>query len=99
MSLIQELMELGDSGVKTFDASINQTFKMHIALMWTISDIPRLGNLSRWNMYTGLACLFATLISSLNIYPIVRNHASCVIIVTWTKAINLSSTNFNLMLS
>ncbi|XP_025661810.1 uncharacterized protein [Arachis hypogaea] len=29
---------------------------MRAALMWTISDFPRLGNLSGWNMYSGLAC-------------------------------------------
>ena len=53
---IQELKKLWDKGVETFDASINQTFKMRVALMWTISDFPGLGNLSGWNTHTGLAC-------------------------------------------
>ena len=53
--LIQELKELWHDGVETFDASINQTFKMHAALMWTISDFPGLGILSGWNTHTSFA--------------------------------------------
>ena len=53
---IQELKELWDGGVETFDASVNETFKMRAALMWTISDFPGLGNLSGWNTHTGFAC-------------------------------------------
>ncbi|KAL3358732.1 hypothetical protein AABB24_015704 [Solanum stoloniferum] len=44
--LIQELSELWYDGVQTFDSSKKETFKMRAALMWTISDFPRLGNLS-----------------------------------------------------
>ncbi|XP_058782834.1 uncharacterized protein LOC131657454 [Vicia villosa] len=54
--LIKELSELWSDGVDTFDASINETFRMRATLMWTISDFPGLGNLSGWNTYTGLAC-------------------------------------------
>ena len=38
---------LRDSGAKTFNASINKTFKMCATLVWTSSDFPRLENLSR----------------------------------------------------
>ena len=54
--LIQELQQLWYDGVETYDASTNKMFQMHAALMWTISDFPGLGNLSRWNTHTGLAC-------------------------------------------
>ena len=54
--LIQELQELWEDGVETYDASTNKMFQMHAALMWTISDFPGLGNLSGWNTHTGLAC-------------------------------------------
>ncbi|XP_072076814.1 uncharacterized protein [Arachis hypogaea] len=53
--LIDELKQLWD-GVETYDAKEGNTFKMCAALMWTISDFPELGNLSSWNMHSGLAC-------------------------------------------
>ena len=49
-------MELWFKGVDTFDASMNQTFKMHSALMWKISDFLGLSTLLSQNTYTGLAC-------------------------------------------
>jgi len=54
--LIKELKELWDEGVDAFDSYKQEMFKLHAALMWTISDFPGLGNLSGWNTYTGLAC-------------------------------------------
>ncbi|KAG7542393.1 Transposase-associated domain [Arabidopsis thaliana x Arabidopsis arenosa] len=54
--LIQELRELWFDGVPTFDAASKETFSMRAVLLWTISDFPGLGNLSGWNIYTGLAC-------------------------------------------
>ncbi|CAA7015122.1 unnamed protein product [Microthlaspi erraticum] len=54
--LIKELKELWDDGVPTFDASTKEMFCMRAALMWTLSDFPGLGNLSGWNIHTGLAC-------------------------------------------
>ncbi|CAL5388172.1 unnamed protein product [Camellia sinensis] len=44
--LIEELKELWNEGVSTFDASTNQMFQMHAALLWTISDFPAYANLS-----------------------------------------------------
>ncbi|XP_058185677.1 uncharacterized protein LOC131302904 [Rhododendron vialii] len=44
--LIEELKELWGVGVDTFDASTNQNFKMHAALMWTINDFHAYANLS-----------------------------------------------------
>ncbi|XP_024016169.1 uncharacterized protein LOC112089662 isoform X2 [Eutrema salsugineum] len=54
--LIQELKELWSDGVPTFDASLKEIFNMCAVLLWTISDFPGLGNLSGWNIHTGLAC-------------------------------------------
>jgi hypothetical protein len=54
--LVNELKELWNDGVVTFDVSINESFRMRAALMWTISDFPGLGNLSGWNTHTGFAC-------------------------------------------
>ncbi|XP_075074837.1 uncharacterized protein LOC142162387 [Nicotiana tabacum] len=54
--LVKELHELWNDGVETFDSSLNENFRMHAALMWTISDFLGLGILSGWNTHTGFAC-------------------------------------------
>ncbi|XP_068486822.1 uncharacterized protein [Phaseolus vulgaris] len=54
--LIEELKELWNNGLKTFDSYSNEVFNMHAAILWTISDFPGLGTLSGWNTHTGLAC-------------------------------------------
>jgi len=50
--LVDELCELWNDGVETFDSSLNETFRMRVALMWTISDFPGLGILSSWKTHT-----------------------------------------------
>ncbi|CAL1412023.1 unnamed protein product [Linum trigynum] len=54
--MIEELKTLWEEGVETYDASKNEVFKLRATLMWTVSDFPALGNLTGWNIYTGLAC-------------------------------------------
>jgi hypothetical protein len=54
--LIKELQELWINGVDAYDSFKHEMFKLHAALMWTISDFPGLGNLSGWNTYSGFAC-------------------------------------------
>lgn len=54
--LIEELKELWIEGVLTYDASNNQMFCMHAALMWTISDFPGYAILSGWSTKGALAC-------------------------------------------
>ncbi|XP_077252318.1 uncharacterized protein LOC143891659 [Tasmannia lanceolata] len=54
--LIEELKELWDDGLQTYDASRNETFRMHAALLWTISDFPAYANLSGWSTKGKLAC-------------------------------------------
>ena len=43
--LIDELKELWDVGVKTYDISTRHTFQMKAAPMWTINDLPAYGML------------------------------------------------------
>ncbi|XP_016168454.1 uncharacterized protein LOC107611000 [Arachis ipaensis] len=54
--LIEELKELWDVGVKTYDAFDKKTFNMKAAIMWTINDFPAYGNLSGWCTYGEFAC-------------------------------------------
>lgn len=54
--LIEELLELWNEGELTFDASTNQMFQMHAALMWTINDFPAYANLSGWSTKGKFAC-------------------------------------------
>ncbi|XP_028125055.1 uncharacterized protein LOC114321997 [Camellia sinensis] len=44
--LIDELKELWEDGVFTYDASTKLSFQMHAAVMWTINDFSAYGNLS-----------------------------------------------------
>ena len=54
--LIEELKELWNEGVATFDALPNQMFQMHAALLWTINDFPAYVNLSGWSTKGEYAC-------------------------------------------
>ncbi|XP_019253815.1 PREDICTED: uncharacterized protein LOC109232499 [Nicotiana attenuata] len=54
--LIEELKELWEVGIVTFDASSKQNFKLHASLLWTINDFPAYGNLSGWSTKGKLAC-------------------------------------------
>ena len=54
--LIEELKELWNLGVETYDASVNQTFQMRTALLWTISDFPGYAMLSGWSTKGKLVC-------------------------------------------
>lgn len=54
--LLDELLEFWEHGVPTYDASTRETFMLHAALLWTISDFPAYGNLSGWSTKGKLAC-------------------------------------------
>uniref|UniRef100_A0A2N9F546 Uncharacterized protein n=1 Tax=Fagus sylvatica TaxID=28930 RepID=A0A2N9F546_FAGSY len=56
--LVEELKELWDVGVETYDVSTKTIFQMHAAVMWTINDFPAYGDLSGWNTKDALACPF-----------------------------------------
>ena len=44
--LVEELKELWDVGVETFDVSSKKSFQMHATLLWTINDFPTYGDIS-----------------------------------------------------
>ena len=54
--LVEELKELWDDGVETYDASTKTKFEMHASLLWTISDFPAYANLSGWSTKGEFAC-------------------------------------------
>lgn len=54
--LIDELKELWNDGVQTYDASTNQNFKMHAAVLWTINDFPAYAYMSGWSTKGYMAC-------------------------------------------
>lgn len=54
--LIDELKELWDVGIETYDASTKSNFQMRASLLWTISDFPAYANLSGWSTKGQLAC-------------------------------------------
>ncbi|XP_020262677.1 uncharacterized protein LOC109838663 [Asparagus officinalis] len=54
--LIDELKELWEVGLLTYDASIKQSFKLRVALLWTVSDFPGYAMLSGWSTKGRLAC-------------------------------------------
>ena len=54
--LVEELKELLDVRVETFDVSSKKSFQMHVALLWTINDFPAHGGISSWRTKDALAC-------------------------------------------
>jgi hypothetical protein len=55
--LIEELQELWNVGVRTFDASTKTNFVMRAQLMWIINDFPVYADLSRWPNRGEKVCL------------------------------------------
>ncbi|XP_026424606.1 uncharacterized protein LOC113320918 isoform X3 [Papaver somniferum] len=54
--LIDELKELWEEGVDTYDSSRNEMFNLKAGLLWTISGYPGLAMLSGWSNKGKLAC-------------------------------------------
>ncbi|XP_027187217.1 uncharacterized protein [Cicer arietinum] len=54
--LIDDLKLLWNSGVMTYDVSLQQNFIMKACLLWTIIDFPAYGMLSGWMTMGKLAC-------------------------------------------
>ena len=52
--LVEELKELWDVRVKTFDVSSKKSFQVHAALLWTINDFPAYGDISGWSTKSAL---------------------------------------------
>ncbi|XP_042973064.1 uncharacterized protein LOC122304867 [Carya illinoinensis] len=55
--LIDELIELWEEGVRTYDAYKREFFVLRAALLWTINDFPTYANLSGWSTKGKMACL------------------------------------------
>ncbi|XP_042964514.1 uncharacterized protein LOC122298711 [Carya illinoinensis] len=47
--LLDELKELWEEGIRTYDAYNKQHFMLHAALLWTITDFPAYANLFGWS--------------------------------------------------
>lgn len=54
--LIEELKDLWEHGIETWDASMNETFRMQAGLLWTINDFLGLAMLSGWSTRGKYAC-------------------------------------------
>ncbi|XP_042956354.1 uncharacterized protein LOC122292181 [Carya illinoinensis] len=54
--LLDELKELWEEGIRTYDAYSKQHFMLHAALLWTINDFPAYANLSGWSTKGKKAC-------------------------------------------
>ncbi|XP_012840363.1 PREDICTED: uncharacterized protein LOC105960705 [Erythranthe guttata] len=55
--LVDELKDLWNEGVQTYDAFSKKNFQMHAALLWTINDFPAYGCVSGWSTKGYMACL------------------------------------------
>ena len=47
-SLVDELKNLWENGVRTYDKSTGQMFTMRAAVMWTVNDFPVYAMVSGW---------------------------------------------------
>lgn len=54
--LIDELIELWQDGVDTYDVSKKENFKPKAKLRWTVNDFPAYGTLSSWSTHRKLSC-------------------------------------------
>ncbi|XP_074290910.1 uncharacterized protein LOC141617636 [Silene latifolia] len=54
--LVEELKDLWTVGVQTYDKSKDETFTLHAALAWTISDFPGYSMFSGWKTKGKFAC-------------------------------------------
>ena len=54
--LIEELKEMWEIGVETYDKSKKEMFQLRACLLWTFSDFPAYANLSGWSTKGKYAC-------------------------------------------
>ena len=54
--LIDELKELWEKGVETWDAKVKKNFTLRAVLLWTINDFPAYAMLSGWSTKLKFAC-------------------------------------------
>ncbi|XP_041009350.1 uncharacterized protein LOC121253397 [Juglans microcarpa x Juglans regia] len=56
LPLINELRELWEEGIHTYDVYNGQMFRLHAVLLWTINDFPAHANLFGWSTKGKMAC-------------------------------------------
>ena len=56
MFMVDELKELWEIGVQTWDAFGEENFTLHASVLWTINDFPAYGSLSGWSTKGYKAC-------------------------------------------
>lgn len=56
--MIDELKELWEQGVQTYDYMIKSMFNLRASVIWTINDFSAYGNLSGWSTKAFLAKYF-----------------------------------------
>lgn len=54
--LIDELKDLWEKGIDTWDEKVKKSFKLHAILLWKIIDIPAYAMLSGWTTKGKFAC-------------------------------------------
>ena len=54
--LIDELKDLWEKGIDTWDDKVKKNFKLHAILLWTINDFPAHAMLSGWSTKGKFAC-------------------------------------------
>ncbi|XP_035547412.1 uncharacterized protein LOC108987287 [Juglans regia] len=54
--LIDELTELWEEGIRTYDSYKRESFQLRATLLWTINDFPAYANLSGWSTKGKMAC-------------------------------------------
>ena len=59
--LVDELKELWEESVETYDTYNKEHFQMHATLLWTIHDYPGFGNVSRWRQRVIILVTLATI--------------------------------------
>ena len=55
--LVEELKDLWNKGVETFDMSTGENSRLHACVLWKINDFLAYGNLSGWSTKGYNACL------------------------------------------
>ena len=54
--LIDELKELWEKGVETWDAKVKKKFTLRVVLLWTVNDFPAYAMLSGWSTKGKFTC-------------------------------------------
>jgi hypothetical protein len=73
--LIDELLNLWESGAVTYDRHRKENFTMKASVLWTIHDFPAYGLVSCWSTYRKLACPICG--SDINTFTLKNGQKPC----------------------